>query len=89
MRTRALYAKGLKDKEFEEKSIEELNQYLENLEKEGKNQMGLRKKYYQEYISNAIKRSIPFNLTFDDFNNIIGKSCYYCGQEPYIHEKLI
>lgn len=89
MRTRALYAKGLKDKEFEEKTVEELNQYLENLEKEKKNQMGLRKKYYQEYISGAIKRSIPFNLTFDEFNDIISKPCHYCGQEPYIHERMI
>lgn len=89
MRTRALFAKGLKDLESEAKSIEELESYLQNLEKEHKNQMGLRKKYYQEYIGNAIKRAIPFNLTFDEFNELISKPCHYCGQEPYIHESMI
>lgn len=89
MRTRALYVKGLKDAESENKSVEELDSYLENLEKDRKNQMGLRKQYYKEYISNAVRRAIPFNLTFDEFNNIISQPCHYCGQEPYIHESML
>lgn len=51
--------------------------------------MGLRKKYYQEYIGNAIRRGIPFNLTFDQFNDIISKPCHYCGEEPYVHASMI
>ena len=39
--------------------------------------MALRKNYYREYISNAIKRAIPFNLTFDQFNNLISQNCAY------------
>lgn len=50
--------------------------------------MALRKNYYREYISNAIKRAIPFNLTFDQFNNLISQNCAYCGQEPYICSRI-
>lgn len=89
MRNRALYAKALKEDTSSTKSKEELNLYLENLEKTKQNQMGLRKKYYKEYISNAIKREIPFNLTFDQFNDLISQPCAYCGEEPYIHKSML
>lgn len=51
--------------------------------------MGLRKMYYQEYISNAVKRMIPFNLTFEQFNDMISQPCHYCGEEPYVHSSMI
>lgn len=89
MRNRALYAKGIASPETDSKTKEEVDAYLENLEKDRKNQMALRKNYYREYISNAIKRAIPFNLTFDQFNNLISQNCAYCGQEPYVHESMI
>lgn len=55
MRNRALYAKGIASPETDSKTKEEVDAYLENLEKDRKNQMALRKNYYREYISNAIK----------------------------------
>ena len=29
------------------------------------------------------------NLKFEEFNSLIGKPCYYCGQAPTIHTSLI
>ena len=87
MRSRALYMK-LSAEENSEKA-KEINQIVENLEKEHKNQMGLRRLLYQQYISNAIKRCIPFNLTFDQFNDLISQDCHYCGSEPEIKTSLL
>lgn len=89
MRTRALYVKGLKDETTDVMSKEEMDKYFEDLEKGHMNQMGLRKKYYQEYVSNAFKRGFPFNITFDEFNELISQPCYYCGQEPYVHKSML
>lgn len=87
MRNRALYAK-LTAEQSEDKA-KEIEEYLQNIEEEKRNQMGLRRKYYQEYIGNAVKRAIPFNLTFDQFNEIISQPCYYCGTEPYVHTSML
>lgn len=87
MRNRALYAKLTAEQNSDK--AKEIDEYLKNIEEERRNQMGLRRKYYQEYISNAIKRSIPFNLTFDQFNEIISQPCYYCGTEPYVHTAML
>ena len=34
------------------------------------------------YIKNAKIRSLSFNLSFDEFCQIVVKNCYYCGLEP-------
>ena len=34
---------------------------------------------YPEYISNARKRNIKFNLTITEFESITEKECHYCG----------
>lgn len=84
MRARALYQKTEKINA----QIERI-QNAEYYESIGQNQMGLRKHVFREYISNAAKREIPMNLTFDEFNNLIQQDCYYCGGKPYVHEGLL
>lgn len=37
------------------------------------------KNIFAKYIHNAKRRNIIFNITFDDFMNLWGKDCYYCG----------
>lgn len=34
------------------------------------------------YKQGAVKRSLVFSLTREEFETIIGKSCYYCGTAP-------
>lgn len=34
---------------------------------------------YKLYLSNAQKRNIPFNITFEEFKKITELPCYYCG----------
>lgn len=47
-------------------------------------QMGLRKALFLEYQSNADSRHHDFELTFDQFNNLISGNCAYCDSEPRI-----
>ena len=42
--------------------------------------------YLRYYKDGARKRNIEFNLTPDEFSNLISKNCYYCGAEPRTHE---
>lgn len=43
--------------------------------------------YYSDYKFNAKNKKIFFNLTIDEFKDLIFNSCYYCGEEPnkYFH----
>jgi hypothetical protein len=34
------------------------------------------------YKEGAIKRGLSFDLTIDEFSELIGMPCYYCGQPP-------
>lgn len=43
---------------------------------------------YNAYKYGAKHRNISFNLTQDDFKEIIFKPCYYCGDEPRIEYKM-
>lgn len=53
-------------------------------------QLGLRKHLYRTIIRNANNRKHIFNLTFDEYNVLIKKSCYYCGEPPKeVSEKLL
>lgn len=37
---------------------------------------------YNRYKQNAILRNFNFDLTKDEFNQLISSSCYYCGERP-------
>lgn len=45
-------------------------------------------RYIHQYKSNAQRRNINFNLTREEFINIVSQPCYYCGTLP-TQEKLI
>lgn len=40
------------------------------------------KTVYNRVKGNAIKRSIPFDITINEFMDIASKNCFYCNQEP-------
>lgn len=46
------------------------------------NQLGFRNYLYGSSKRNAKKRGHKFLLTFEEFNEIISKPCFYCGEEP-------
>jgi hypothetical protein len=35
-------------------------------------------KHFREYIDSAAKRNLPFELTIEQFSEIVNKPCYYC-----------
>lgn len=35
--------------------------------------------YYSRYAYDALRRNLTFELTYDNFIQIVGRSCYYCG----------
>ena len=37
---------------------------------------------FNNYISGARRRNIPFELSKDDFYSIVTKPCFYCGIDP-------
>lgn len=37
---------------------------------------------YGNYKRNAIKRNLNFELSIDDFKNLISLDCFYCGTKP-------
>lgn len=39
----------------------------------------LKSNVYKDYKNNARKRNLSFDLTLEEFNEIINKPCYYCG----------
>ena len=40
---------------------------------------------YKDYKSGAKKRNLKFELSLEEFYDIITKNCSYCGQEPIEH----
>jgi len=36
---------------------------------------------FRRYRQDAERRSIPFNLTLEEFTEIVSKPCYFCGSE--------
>lgn len=40
------------------------------------------KNFYTSYQRNAKNRNLDWNLTVEEFKNIITKPCYYCGDPP-------
>lgn len=47
--------------------------------------LGEKRRVYLTYKNNARTRNLNFNLSEEEFYEIITKSCYYCGKEPYVH----
>jgi hypothetical protein len=39
-------------------------------------------KLLDNYMRNAKKRNLIFEITKDEFKKIIGENCYYCGRQP-------
>ena len=56
--------------------------YTENSVKNNTNQMGIRKRYFDEYRRNSINKEHDFNIDFNYFNQLISSNCHYCGKEP-------
>jgi len=40
------------------------------------------KTHYSQYIRNAKRRNIEFNIGFEDFYDIVKQDCFYCGASP-------
>lgn len=38
--------------------------------------------YFKSYEVNAKNRNLEFNISFDEFSDIISNKCYYCGMSP-------
>ena len=66
--------------QFKEKEIqdEELKKLVDNNE----HQKGFRHFLYSSYKKNAKARGHNFCLTEEEFEDIIFKDCYYCGEPP-------
>ena len=43
------------------------------------------KSIYRVYVNNSTRNNVKFELTIEDFGNLIFKNCHYCDSEP---EKL-
>lgn len=52
-------------------------------------QLGLRNWLYKYSQKNAKTRGHSYNISFEEFNTIISKSCYYCGASPKTVNKNI
>ena len=51
-----------------------------NINKE--TQVGLKNYLYKNYVRGAEIRGHSFNLTIDEFKDIIKNDCHYCGEPP-------
>lgn len=38
------------------------------------------------YKRNAKKRNLEWSITLEQFDKLIFSNCYYCGDEPRVHE---
>lgn len=66
--------------EFKSKSLQDKE--LEKLVSNNQHQKGFRNYLYKTSKSNANKRSYIFELTQEEYENIITQNCYYCGEPP-------
>lgn len=46
------------------------------------------KKFYNQYQNTSTKKNIDFNLSLDEFINLVCKSCYYCGDPPRYYKSI-
>ena len=54
--------------------------------KNGIEHIGLKNRLLKDYKSGAVKRGKQFELTFEQFINIVEQDCYYCGAKPVVHQ---
>ena len=54
-------------------------------EKYGFEQVQIKRRKYKEYKDGASKRELAFDLTLNEFLDIIEKPCVYCGKEPDVY----
>lgn len=47
------------------------------------------KTYYGIYREASRVRSIEFNLSFEEFKNIVNKNCHYCNAKPSLYNKYM
>lgn len=45
----------------------------------------IRNGLYLKYKTKSLDRGYEFNITFEEFDNMLQKNCYYCGEEPESH----
>lgn len=64
------------------KTEEQQKEYLNNLVKENKHQMGFRHNLYLSTQKNAEKRGHEMLLTKEEFESLISQNCFYCGSPP-------
>lgn len=53
--------------------------------KNGIEHVGLKNRLLKEYRTGATKRNLEFNLTFDQFINLMEQDCVYCGAKPKVY----
>ncbi len=46
------------------------------------NSLSAYKKLYRHYVNSAIERNLIFELSPEDFIEIVKQDCYYCGHKP-------
>lgn len=51
--------------------------------------MGFRHYLYRNSIRNAASRNHSFDLTFEEFDDLIQQNCVYCGAAPQTNEQII
>lgn len=64
---------------------------MEYLNLIGKNvdHIGLKNRLLKEYKAGAVKRKLPFELTFEQFVNLMEQPCVYCGALPKVYQYQI
>lgn len=53
--------------------------------KGGIEHIGLKNRLLKDYRAGAVKRGKDFELTFDQFVNLMEQPCHYCGADPVVH----
>ena len=52
----------------------------------GLKHVGLINRLLKDYKAGAVKRNHEFEITFEEFVNLLLGNCAYCGAEPIVHE---
>ena len=65
------------------KNVENCKKLQEIFDK-GWYQYTYRKYLYRTYKKGAEVRNLNFDISFDEFNDLVSKNCVYCGSEPTI-----
>lgn len=44
--------------------------------------------YYKKYLNEALRRNLTFDLSYEEFKNLVTSNCYYCGDSPQYSKNL-